>query len=114
MSTPEAPLRDAPPSEVQSYFTNILVDLHGIPEKEAKEIGSRWKYGRGSEVTYYDVDTFRAIFGPEVGTVLFGHARRELRAGRRGPSQGVKQSEKKEIAKHDLFGLTPGGEFIDF
>jgi hypothetical protein len=89
MPTPQPPEIDASPVHVRNWFITLLVDLHGVPEAEAQEIASKWKYGRGSELLYYDVDTFRTIFGSEAGTLLFGHARRELRTFRRIPSKGL-------------------------
>jgi hypothetical protein len=114
MATPQPPERDASPSNVRSWFVVILTDLHGVPENEAREIASKWKYGRGSELNYYDVDTFRLIFGSEAGTLLFGHARRELRTMRRSPSSGVGDVEKEKVErpKSDIFGLTPGCECL--
>jgi len=52
------------------------------------------------------VDTFRNIFGGEAGTILFGHARRELRTDKMGPTDGVNPPRRKK----DIFGLTPGCE----
>jgi len=106
MATPTPPTQDATPTEVRSWFTTLLCDLHGVPETEATEIASKWRFGRGSELTYYDVDTFRNILGGEAGTILFGHARTELRTDKRGPTGGVNPPRKKK----DIFGLTPGCE----
>jgi hypothetical protein len=111
MATPQIPDRDASPTSVRNWFVTILTDLHSVSESEARDIASKWKYGRGSELLYYDVDTFRVIFGGEAGTLLFGHARRELRSFRNGPSTGVggKDKERKRPTT-DLFGLTTGCE----
>jgi hypothetical protein len=116
MATPPPPERDASPSNVRSWFVTILTDLYGVSENEVREIASKWKYGRGSELNYYDVDTFRLIFGSEAGTLLFGHARRELRTVRKSPSTGVGivEKEKVERPKSDIFGLTPGSKCPSF
>ena len=108
MATPQPPDRDASPSNVRNRFITILTDLHGVPESDARDIASKWKYGRGSELNYYDVDTFRTIFGSEAGTLLFGHARRELRMRRKSPSTGVGEREKEEEQpKTDIFWIGP-------
>ncbi|TVY83071.1 hypothetical protein LSUE1_G004003 [Lachnellula suecica] len=110
METPAAPSRDAPPSEVRTYLTTILKTCHGVPEAEALEIAANWQYGRGSEITYYDIGTYRTLFGPEAGVLLYGHARRELRIGRRGPSDnGTRSQTGKET---DIFGQTPGSTVL--
>jgi len=80
-----------------------------VPENEAREIASKWQFGRGSEFRYYDVSTFRDIFGVEVGTLLYGHARGEVRSVVRGPSAGVEKVGRERPTK-DVFGLTPGCE----
>jgi hypothetical protein len=111
MAMPLPPL-DASPATVRTWFTTLLTDLHSVPENEAREIASKWQFGRGSELRYYDVGTFRDIFGAEVGTLLFGHARRELGGAVRGPSPGVgRVSTAREKPTSDIFGLTPGCEF---
>ncbi len=60
------------------------------------------------------METYRLIFGVEAGTILFGHARGELRTGRRGPSTGFGRSSRdivaSEVVKEDMFGLPPGRE----
>jgi hypothetical protein len=104
MATPTPPPQDATPTEVRSWFITLLCDLHAVPENEAKEIASKWRLGRGSELIYYDVDTFRNIFGGEEGTILFGHARGELQTDKKGPTGSMKALKK------DIFGLTPGCE----
>jgi hypothetical protein len=79
MATPPPfPPPSATPPEVRTYFTALLSTLHSGPEPDAEKIASKWSFGRGSELRYYDLSTFREIFGFEAGTVLFGHARGEL------------------------------------
>ena len=116
MATPPLPPPDATPVAVRGWFTTILTDLHSLPAPDAIEIASKWRYGRGSELTYYDMETFRLIFGAEAGTVLFGHARRELRTGKSSSSMGFGRSSRdvvaSEIVKEDMFGLPPGCKFM--
>ncbi|KFX94575.1 hypothetical protein V490_04304 [Pseudogymnoascus sp. VKM F-3557] len=45
----------------------------------ANEMAAKWQYGRGSELTYYDVATFRSVFGAKAGYLLYGYAKKELR-----------------------------------
>jgi len=106
MATPKPPARDASPEAVRTYFSAILKELHNLPEADAVSIASHWKYGRGSEISYYDIETYRSIFGPEAGTLLYGHSRQQLRTGRHGPSS---QSSGIERSRVDLFGQEPGG-----
>ncbi len=118
MAAPPTPKLDASPATARSWFTTILRDLHSVPEGEAREIASNWRFGRGSELRYYDVRTFRDIFGAKVGTLLFGQARKELGSNVKGLS-GV--AGRKSAAgghrgrlKTDNSGLTPGCEFVYF
>lgn len=105
MATPKPPAQDAKPEAVRTYFSTILTEFHNVPEADAVSIASHWKYGRGSEISYYGIDTYRSIFGPEAGILLYGHARQELRTGRRGPSSKA-ATKRSEV---DLFGQEPGG-----
>jgi hypothetical protein len=73
---PQHPGRDDSPKVVRKWFSDILINLHGVPEEEALERTPKWKYGHGSELLYYDIITFRLMFGAEAGTLLFGHARK--------------------------------------
>jgi hypothetical protein len=117
------PPPDANPATVREYFTTILHTLHSVPEPEAARIAAKWQFGRGSELKYYDIITFREIFGVEAGTVLFGHARGELRSEGHGPGKsesgagemgnvgvGMRIVRGKEKPAKDIFGITPGCE----
>merc|ERR1712093_18196 len=103
------PLQSARPSEVQTYFTSLLSTLHSVPASEAREIASKWKLGRGQEMSSFDVETYRQIFGWEAGTILFGHANgAKVKKG-----SGVKvQLNEKDKTKKDIFGLEPGLSII--
>jgi hypothetical protein len=109
MSTPPPPDEEADPAEVRKWFTKILTSLHEVPLIKSNDIVAKWQYGRGSEITYYDVETYREIFGAEAGTILFGHARRELGVMKRGPSGGREEFVNGQIK--DFFRLKPGCEF---
>ena len=101
------PLQSARPSEVQTYFTSLLSTLHSVPASEAREIASKWKLGRGQEMSSFDVETYRQIFGWEAGTILFGHANgAKVKKG----SGGKVQLNEKDKPKKDIFGLEPGCE----
>jgi hypothetical protein len=119
-----SPLPDASPAAVRGYFTTLLHTLHSVPEPEAARIAVKWQFGRGSELRYYDITTFREIFGVEAGTVLFGHARGELGNGGNGLGKGgsgagqvgnvgvgMRIVRGKEKPAKDIFGITPGCEF---
>jgi len=104
--------------EVRIYFTALLTTLHSLPASSAEKIAAKWQFGRGSELQYYDISTFREIFGVEAGTVLFGHARGELGGGAgKGVGSGGNGGDglvvKKGNGKYerDIFGITPGCEF---
>jgi hypothetical protein len=83
-----------------------------VSKVDAQEIASKWQYGRGSELTYYDIDTFRLIFGVEAGTLLYGYARKELRTSKTAPNGGLRQQGKVERPKKDIFGMEPGCKFV--
>ncbi|KAE9363130.1 hypothetical protein N431DRAFT_433337 [Stipitochalara longipes BDJ] len=119
MSTPTPPAPTATPAEVRTYFSTVLTTLHSVPKSDAEKIAAKWQFGRGSELRYYDLSTFREIFGVEAGTVLFGHARGELSgdSGKEVRNRGGERNVvvvKKGRVKHerDIFGVTPGCEFF--
>ncbi|KAG0652129.1 hypothetical protein D0Z07_0772 [Hyphodiscus hymeniophilus] len=107
MSSSESllPPRDATPSTIRAYFARVLHEHHNVQKEKAENIAAKWQYGRGSELTYYDIETFRSIFGGEAGALLFGYARRELRTSRTSPSS---QIGRVEMPEKDIFGMTPG------
>ncbi|KAH6703204.1 hypothetical protein BKA61DRAFT_619114 [Leptodontidium sp. MPI-SDFR-AT-0119] len=107
-SEPLLPSHDATPSTVRAYFARVLCDRHDVPREEAENIAAKWRYGRGSEVAYYDVDTFRSIFGGEAGNLLFGYARKELRTSGASPSSRLGRGEVVGKCRKDIFGMTPG------
>ena len=108
MATPSPPPPEASPSAVSSWFATILTELHSIPEPDARKIASGWKFGRGSELTYYDINTYQEIFGFEAGTILFGHARGELKKGKLAPTSGLEKNNR-DVPELDIFGGPPGG-----
>ena len=71
---PSPPL-DATPDEVRTYILALFTTFHSVSEPLAIEIASKWKFGRGYEPKNYDMATFKEIFGPEAGVVLFAHAK---------------------------------------
>ncbi|KFZ08037.1 hypothetical protein V501_06121 [Pseudogymnoascus sp. VKM F-4519 (FW-2642)] len=106
--TPSPPSHNATPLEVRDYFAGVLFNFHDVSLEQAHEIAAKWEYGRGSELTYYDVATFRSIFGAEAGTLLYGYARKELRTSRTGPSGNLGNRGILEKPQNDIFGATPG------
>jgi hypothetical protein len=113
MSEPSPPPPTATPAEVRTYFTHILTTLHFVPDVDARKIAAKWQFGRGSELKYYDQATFREIFGWEAGTVLCGHARGELKAGKGSNKTSVAVVDDGTVnnrPEKDIFGLTPGCE----
>lgn len=111
LQTPSPPSRNATPLEVREYFARVLSDFHGVSLEQARDIAALWQYGRGSELTYYDVATFRSIFGGEAGTLLYGYARKELRTSRTSPSGNLGSGGIMEKPQMDIFGATPGCKF---
>ncbi|KAK0118325.1 hypothetical protein ONS95_012619 [Cadophora gregata] len=105
------PPTSATPSEVRTYFSTLLSTLHSAPAKNAEEIASKWKLGRGEEMLSFDIETYREIFGREAGTVLFRHVNRK--DAKKGASTTV-HSSQRERPKRDIFGLEPGCELIFF
>ena len=94
---PPLPNPTSPPGDVRVYLTKLLQHHHGIDEEEAREIASNWKYGRGSDLFYYDVETFRGMFGSEAGMLLY-----------RDIGRGNVRSSRSSDSEEDLFGCPPG------
>jgi hypothetical protein len=107
-SEPLLPPPNATPSTVRAYFARVLRDRYDIPREEAEDIAAKWRYGRGSEVAYYDIDTFRSIFGGEVGDLLFRYTREGVKTSGAGTSSTLGRGEVVGKSKKDIFGLTPG------
>ncbi len=58
---------------VREYFAKVLVEKYSVPQSEAEVYTSKWRYGTAREVVGFDVETYRQIFGPEIGGILYGH-----------------------------------------
>ncbi|PVH83250.1 hypothetical protein DL98DRAFT_413164 [Cadophora sp. DSE1049] len=106
------PPPSATPSEVRTYFTTLLSNLHSVPTSDAKGTASKWKLGRGEEMLSFDIETYRQIFGWEAGTALFGHV--NATKSKKGAGNPKGQSSERERPKRDIFGLEPGCESIYF
>ena len=63
----------ATPSEVRTYFTSLLSQNFHLPPEEAEILAQAWKYGTGAQVHRFSIDTYRGIFGAEMGTLLYRH-----------------------------------------
>lgn len=109
---PSLPPHDASPMIVRTYLAQVLQEQHHITKEEAEDIAANWKYGRGSELTYYDVETFRAMFGGEAGCLLFGYARHELRTSRTALSDQFGREDVVRQDRVDVFGMAPGCKFL--
>jgi hypothetical protein len=57
---------------VRTYFHTILTEHYSIPSSEASTIVSAWRYGKDREVFHFDIETYRQIFDPEIGSLLYG------------------------------------------
>lgn len=112
VTTPQLPPADASPAVIRNYIESLLVELHSLTRKEAEDISAKWKLGRGAELISYNIDIYRAIFGIEAGTILFGHVRTHpgTSTGQKAiQSQGSGGTIKRRTdVKEDLFGLEPG------
>ncbi|TGO10507.1 hypothetical protein BTUL_0133g00140 [Botrytis tulipae] len=107
-TTPSVPPLDATSFTVREYISHILYNHYDVPKHEAEDLATQWKYGRGSELRTFDVDTFRSIFGAEVGTLLFEYVRKELGLSKAGSNEKLAGGGAAQRAEKDIFGITPG------
>ncbi|KAF7931435.1 uncharacterized protein EAE98_002617 [Botrytis deweyae] len=70
------------PSDMRQYLTSLLVQNHQCDVEDAREIASYWVYGRGSDFYQYDLDTFKDMFGDEIGMLFFLYSRGLTPGGR--------------------------------
>ncbi|TEY32908.1 hypothetical protein BOTCAL_0706g00010 [Botryotinia calthae] len=70
------------PAKIRQYLASILVQNHECDVEEAKEIASYWLYGRASDFYQYDLDTFKDMFGDEVGMLFYLYSRGLTPGGR--------------------------------
>jgi hypothetical protein len=61
--------------DLRKYFFRILHHGYDIPLEEAQQLSKRWHYGKGSDARKFNVQCYREIFGPEVGTLLYQYNR---------------------------------------
>jgi hypothetical protein len=100
--TLERPRPDSPASTVRAYLTAILHQHHGVTESEATRIAAAWKVGRGAELMSYDVQTFRDLFGSEVGMLLFTFVQGDSHQGE------AKAPRIASQRRRTLFEVEPG------
>jgi hypothetical protein len=106
--SPPIPQADASPEQVRTYFANVLATHHGLSTEEASVIASNWKLGRGSELKFYDLKTFRGIFGIEAGTLLYYYATNKLASSSLPGTTTIPRTNNYKIKERDIFNLPPG------
>ncbi|KAF7951836.1 hypothetical protein EAE96_007134 [Botrytis aclada] len=74
--------KNSPPAAVRQYLASLLMQNHGRTLEESTEIASYWVYGRGSDFYQYDLDTFKDMFGDEVGMLFYLYSRGLTPGGR--------------------------------
>mgnify|MGYP005996737705 CR=1 len=92
---------------------NVLHDIYHVAKGTATDIASNWEYGPGSALTLFDVQTFREIFGPEAGALMYHYIASNVKSppGSTNPAHGQQRIEAE--VKKDLFGLRTGGRRSD-
>lgn len=91
---------------MREFIVNALHGIHHVTEDKAIDIAANWKYGSGSALTLFDVDTFRPLLSAETDALMYLYI-----VGGKGGSQSV--NEKQIIGlmtRKDLLGLQPGGK----
>lgn len=63
------------PSQIRWYLASILIQNHQCSDERAKEIASYWVYGRASDFFQFDLDTFKGMFGDEIGMLFYLYSR---------------------------------------
>lgn len=73
-----APDRAATPKQVRAYLTQALIAKHDVPPDQAKELASRWEYGRGSDLHNARVPFLKEILGDSLGPYFMGTLQDDL------------------------------------
>ena len=93
---------DDTPAAVREYTRGILCEEFGIPPSKAGRIASKWQFGSSAALQLHDVDTFKTMFGNEIGSLLFHRVKGTLPPGKW-------DAGAIDTAPRDLFGLRYGG-----
>lgn len=67
------PLSDDPPAVVREYLYDFLhrrAASHNLSPDDIVKLCDSWHHGRGAELATYDVETWRAMMGQEIGPIL--------------------------------------------
>lgn len=75
----ELPSATATASDIQTFFIEILTEEYGISKDRAREISSKWQYGRRRELLNWPQSTYIELFDLEIGKILYGGVQRRLR-----------------------------------
>lgn len=60
----------ATPNEVRKYLELTLISKHDASPAQAKDIASRWGFGRGYDLRVTGLAQFEELFGKDVGSYL--------------------------------------------
>ncbi|CAL3964971.1 hypothetical protein PZA11_002158 [Diplocarpon coronariae] len=58
--------------QIRDFFSQLLQKHYSLPRDTADALVRPWLYGQEKEIMSYDLDTYRALFGPEIGAILYG------------------------------------------
>lgn len=64
---------NASAEDIRKHFAEILVKEYSMSQDYAEYYVKKWLYGKRKEIREFDIETYRQIFGPEVGSILHGH-----------------------------------------
>lgn len=70
----QLPLPEDPPAVVREYLYDFLhrrAESHNLTHGDIVKLCSQWHHGRGAELAHYDVETWRAMMGQEIGPILY-------------------------------------------
>lgn len=74
------PAEDAEPSIVRQFIADVLHSIYHVSKEKATDIASNWKHGSGSGLTLFDVETFREMFGPEAGALVYHYVASDVKS----------------------------------
>ena len=88
MQAVKVPNKEASAQEVREYISSLLSRELRISNTECETITKLWRYGRGHELRTFNQETISAIFGAEIGSIIYirmqGSLKNSMNANRAG------------------------------
>ncbi|KAF7955405.1 uncharacterized protein EAE97_000664 [Botrytis byssoidea] len=87
---------------VREYVSHILYSDYDVPKYEVEDLAAQWKYGRGSELKTFDVDTSHPLTHPWTYPVIQSNP---LNSNSHTQAKPTHAHTLREVCAHPYFDM---------